>query len=82
MVAFLSFNDEPEQHLFAAVLRPGNAPARVGAIGILRRGLERLRAAFPSARFRVRLDGGFASEEMFAFLETHHQGGSGEASRT
>lgn len=70
MVAFLSFNDEPEQYLFAAVLRPGNAPARVGAIGILRRGLERLRAAFPSARFRVRLDGGFASEEMFAFLET------------
>jgi len=70
MVAFLSFNDEPEQYLFAAVLRPGNAAARVGAIGILRRGLERLRAAFPSARFRVRLDGGFASEEMFAFLET------------
>jgi hypothetical protein len=70
VVAFLSFNDEPEQYLFAAVLRPGNAPARVGAIGILRRGLERLRAAFPGARFRVRLDGGFASEEMFAFLET------------
>lgn len=70
VVAFLSFNDEPEQYLFAAVLRPGNAPARVGAIGILRRGLERLRAAFPRARFRVRLDGGFASEEMFAFLET------------
>jgi hypothetical protein len=70
VVAFLSFNDEPEQYLFAAVLRPGNAPAKVGAIGILRRGLERLRAAFPGARFRVRLDGGFASEEMFAFLET------------
>src|SRR5439155_602584 len=28
-----------------------------------------LRAAFPSAVFRVRLDGGFASAQLFAFLE-------------
>ena len=33
MVGFLSFDDEPEQYLFAAVLRPGNAPAKLGAIG-------------------------------------------------
>ena len=69
MLGFLSFDDEPEQYLFAAVLRPGNAPAKLGAIGILSRILDRLREAFPKARFRVRLDGGFASEELFAFLE-------------
>jgi len=69
VVAFATFNDEPEQYLLAAVLRPGNAPAKLGAIGILTRLLERLRAAFPKARFRVRLDGGFACPEILAFLD-------------
>jgi hypothetical protein len=66
---FLSFNEEAEQYLFAYVLRPGNASAAVGAIGILSRLLPRLRAAFPRARLRVRLDGGFAAATIFAFLE-------------
>jgi hypothetical protein len=69
VVGFLTFNDEVEQYLFCAVLRPGNASARLGALGILRRILARLRRAFPRARFRVRLDGGFASEELFGFLD-------------
>jgi hypothetical protein len=69
VVAFVTFNDEPEQYLAAAVLRPGNAHAKLGAIGILRRLLERLRTAFPRARFLVRLDGGFACPEVLAFLD-------------
>jgi hypothetical protein len=69
MVGFLSFNDEREQYLFTAVLRPGNAPARAGAVGILRRVLERVRRAFPKARLRVRLDGGFADPELLDFLD-------------
>ena len=56
---FIQFDDEPEQYLFAYVLRPGNATAKRGAIGILRRVLERLRRAFPQAKVLVRLDGGF-----------------------
>ncbi len=59
VAGFLTFNEEPEQYLFAYVLRPGNATASVGAIGILSRLLPRLRAAFPRARLRVRLDGGY-----------------------
>lgn len=70
IVGFLSFDDEPDQYLFAAILRGGNAPAKLGAIGLLRRVLVKLREAFPKARFRVRLDGGFASADMFAFLES------------
>lgn len=69
VAGFLTFNEEPEQYLFSYVLRAGNATAAVGAIGILSRLLPRLRAAFPGARLRVRLDGGFASAEIFAFLE-------------
>ena len=70
MAGFVTFNAEPEQYLLSYVLRPGNAPATRGAIGILRRLLERLRAAFPRARVLVRLDGGFAAGEVFDFLES------------
>jgi hypothetical protein len=69
LVAFLTFNNEPEQYLVAAVLRPGNASAKDGALGILRRLLARLREAFPLACIRVRLDGGFAGPEVLTFLE-------------
>jgi Transposase DDE domain group 1 len=69
MVCFLTFNDEAEQYLVAAVLRPGNAPGSAGAIGILRRLIERVSNAFPKARIRVRLDGGFASPKVLDFLD-------------
>jgi hypothetical protein len=69
VAGFVTFNHEPEQYLFCYVLRPGNAPALSGALGILRRLLARLRESFPRARVLVRLDGGFAASEIFDFLE-------------
>ena len=42
MVCFLTFNEEVEQYLVAAVLRRGNAPGSAGAIGILRRLIARV----------------------------------------
>ena len=69
VLGFLSFDDEPEQYLCTAVLRPGSAPAKLGALGILERLLRRLREAFPKARFLVRLDGGFACPEILYFLD-------------
>src|SRR5882724_7412141 len=69
IVATVTFNDEPAQFAVAAVLRPGKAPASLGARGILRALLRKLRAAFPAALFRVRLDGGFASPKLLLFLE-------------
>jgi DDE family transposase len=69
VVATVTFDAEPAQFAVAAVLRPGQAPAALGARGILRGLLRKLRVAFPEAIFRVRLDGGFASPKMFLFLE-------------
>jgi hypothetical protein len=69
MMGFVSFDDEPEQYLCAAVLRPGNAPASAGAVGILRRLMGMIRNSFPKARIRVRLDGGFAHPDLLAFLD-------------
>jgi len=70
MLAFISFNKEKEQYLIGAVLRPGNAPAKKGAIGILSRIISRVREAFPKARIEVRLDGGFAGPQMFDYLDS------------
>ena len=69
VAGFIRFDEEPEQYLFTYVLRGGRAPAKLGAIGILRRVFARLRENFPKAKLRVRLDGGFAGPEMFEFLE-------------
>jgi len=69
MVGILQFNDENEKCLFTVVLRPGNAPASRGAIGILMRTLTRLQDAFPNTRFSVRLDGGFATPALLDYLE-------------
>jgi hypothetical protein len=72
LVAFLTFDDEPRQYLVTAILRPGTAPASVGTRGLLLRLLPKLWAAFPRARLRVRLDGGFANPELFDLLEAAH----------
>jgi hypothetical protein len=69
MVCFLTFNEEAEQYLVAAVLRRGNAPGSAGAVGILRRLIARVSEAFPKAKIRVRLDGGFASPKVLDFLD-------------
>lgn len=69
VVGFLRFNDEPEQYLFTAILRPGNAPAPLGAIGILRRILKMVRRSFRKARIRIRLDGGFAHPDVLDFFD-------------
>ena len=69
MAGFITFNREPDQYLFCYVLRAGNAPAKQGAIGILERIIEQVRANFPEARIEARLDGGFAGPELLNFLE-------------
>ena len=70
VAGFLTFDQEVEQYLFCYVLRPGNVGANQGCVGILKRVVPRLRAAFPKARIRVRLDGGFGSPKLYDFFET------------
>ncbi len=69
LLGFLTFDRESEQYLCAALLRHGKAVASEGTVGLLSRLLPLLRRAFPRARILVRLDGGFASPAVFAFLE-------------
>ena len=69
VMGFVSFNEEAEQYLCAAVLRPGNATAAVGAVGVLRRLIQIIRGYFPGVSIRVRLDGGYAHPAVLEFLE-------------
>jgi hypothetical protein len=69
VMGFVNFNDEAEQYLCAAVLRPGNVTAAVGAVGLLRRLIRIIRGCLPGVRIRVRLDGGFAHPAVLEFLD-------------
>ena len=71
LAGFLTFDDEVEHYLFCYVLRAGNAAAKHGAIGVLKRLLPRLRRAFPKAALRIRLDGGFSGPELYEFFEAN-----------
>jgi len=51
LLGAMTFNDEPEQIPFVAVLRAGNSPDKKGTIAVLSRVLPRLRKAFPTTRF-------------------------------
>lgn len=69
LAGFITFNGEAEQYLVAYVLRAGNAAAKQGLLSVLDRLLPRLRAAFPKAKLRIRLDAGFAGHELYEYFE-------------
>lgn len=71
LTGFVSFDGEVEQYLIAYILRAGNAHAKQGLLGVLDRLLPRLRAAFPKARVRIRLDAGFKGKELYDYFEAH-----------
>jgi len=49
--------------------RPGNADAKEGCFGLLRRVLPKPRQAFPGAVIRLRLDSGFSGPDLYQFME-------------
>lgn len=69
LVVTISFDNEPEKFLVASVLRPGNAAAMDGTLGMLRRLVGLLREYFPKVRLRLRADSAFAVPELLAWLE-------------
>jgi hypothetical protein len=64
----LIFDGESGQ-LVSAVLRPGNAHAARGAMGVLRRIIGRLKQCFPQVQIVVRGDSAFAVPRLLGLLE-------------
>src|SRR5213594_3652778 len=69
LIATVTFNTEPLQHIVAALLRPGTGAPTRGVRGLLRRLFTKLRVLFPRARLRVRTDAGFVDAKLLAFLD-------------
>jgi len=72
LLGFLSVDDDPEQHLFFARLRPGTARDVRCVRSLLRRIVPNLKRRFPRAEVLVRLDAGFAGAELFELLDELH----------
>jgi hypothetical protein len=69
LIGTMVFDDEAEQYLVCALLRPGNSSASKGLVAVLSRVIQKLETAFPKARIRVRLDGGFGNPEVLDYLD-------------
>src|SRR4029453_11589862 len=61
--------DGERGQLVSAVLRPGNAHAARGAMGVIRRVIRRLKQRFPHAQIVVRGDSAFAVPRVLRMLE-------------
>lgn len=71
LLGFLSFNDEPEQYLVTALLRPGKASEKNAVVvGLLRRLVDLVRTTFPKATIKLRLDSGFTCPLMLNYLDS------------
>lgn len=70
MACFVQFDNEADQYLLAHVLRPGDAHATTGATAIMDRLIDGIQNHFPDAKIRVRLDGGFGTNQVLDFLES------------
>jgi len=69
VVVTIQIEDDPEHHVVAAILRPGNASGAQGAIAILKRLVRRLRKTFPRAELLLRADGAFATPPVLDWAE-------------
>lgn len=70
LLAFIQFDDEAEQYLVAALLRPGNA-GNDQVLSFLSGVIENVRAHFPRAQVTLRADAGFAIPSVFEYLDDH-----------
>jgi hypothetical protein len=70
LLGFISFDDEPEQYLLTALLRPSNVTEKSPVVlGLLARLVGLVRTAWPKAIINVRLDGGFACPALLDYLD-------------
>lgn len=69
LLAFLSVDDDPQQYLFHARLRPGNCRDPRGVVPMLRRTIGAIRKKFGRVTIRVRVDAGFYRPHLLDVLE-------------
>ncbi len=63
--------EDGRQRLMTALLRPGNADAKTGLFGILRRCVQLIRKRFPKTEIVLRGDCAYGQAEVIAFCREH-----------
>jgi hypothetical protein len=58
--------------LITAILRPGTVHASRGAVAVLRRLVQHIRARFPAVAIELRADSGFAVPAVYDYCEDQH----------
>jgi hypothetical protein len=59
------------EHLLAAKLRPSNIDGAAGVLTVIRRIVDRIRAAWPAGSILLRGDSGFCREDLMAWCESN-----------
>ena len=59
------------EHLLAAKLRPADIDGAAGALAVIRRIVQQIRAAWPEVQIVLRGDSGFCREPLMAWCESH-----------
>ncbi len=72
LIVCVTVNDEKQQHLVGAVLRPSNRHSGKKTLGIISRTINNLKRAFPRAELILRSDSGFALPEIYDWCEKEH----------
>ncbi len=70
LLAFVQLDDEQEQYLVAALLRPGNA-GNDDVLSFVTGVIEKVKERFPKAELTLRADAGFAIPAVFEYLDDH-----------
>jgi hypothetical protein len=63
--------DDGVQRLMATMLRPGNAGAKLGLLGLLRRAIRLLHERFPAVAITLRADSAYGDGQVLSFCEKY-----------
>ncbi|WP_323028573.1 IS1380 family transposase [Gelidibacter japonicus] len=67
----LFFHDGETGQIIAPILRPGNSHSNKWYVSILKRIVQRIRAAYPEMKITVRADSGFSCAPFYALAEQY-----------
>ena len=70
----LFFHDGKTGQIIVPILRPGNSHSNKWYVSILKRIVQKIRAAYPRLKITIRADGGFSCPAFYQLADDHNPG--------
>ena len=70
----LFFHDGKTGQIIVPILRPGNSHSNKWYVSILKRIVQKIRAAYPRLKITIRADGGFSCPAFYQLADDHNSG--------